>query len=99
MRALVIIPLILLTGCDFVSDALKREPTGHEVRQAIARISRACGTPPGWLKPIGENGIAMTTGRDALFDDVDCVLRKVKDLPFKVGFAFVGNEAFSNEDK
>ncbi len=94
MNRLFLLPLFLLAGCDWVFDTLTPEPTKAELIRAIDQIASRCSTPPGWIRPMGDNGIVLGAGPIERNEDVECVLAEVEKLPFKVTLGFIGNEAY-----
>jgi len=73
---------------------MRREPKPGELQAAAIRIAESCQVPSHWLEVKGQNKLWLKPDPGSAYEQVDCVLAGIKELPFKVGLGFVGNEAY-----
>ncbi|RJF91335.1 hypothetical protein [Sphingomonas cavernae] len=62
-------------------------------------MSDACRAPRKWLKHLNGDEVRFRPAKRAKYEQVDCVLRHLKDSMAPMSFGFVGNEAIEEAGK
>ena len=71
----------------------------HPTQAKLDIISDACRTPRKWLRHLGGDEVQIKPAKTAKYEQVDCVLAKLKATDISMKFGFIGNEQALETEK
>lgn len=87
----------IATGCSTINDVGKRHPVPGELQRDINGISDACRTPRAWIRVRNDRELLLEGDPSATYEQIDCILTKIRELPYKFEMGIIGREYVPEE--